>query len=898
MASNDGATPTVADEGEGTGCCRVLGCNRDMASERRYYQRHMICEAHLKSLCLVVDGEQMRFCQQCARLHNLTEFQGDQRSCRVRLKHRNKRRLLLKQQRREEAARQAAAQQNPHQPRSQHPPARGLGPRHQPPSSEDEDEDGERSPGPPLSGAAAGAGSDAAAGDGSDPALSDRSRQPSAPRGVARPLNTGDTAAYVAGTGRGGVGPNRGAHGSADSAVRLHPGGAPQLAALQRKRSAPSSLLDPGSGEGQPHAMRRPAGPLSGPEAASGGGGGSLRSAAAGMGSGSASGHDGASFLAQLDTWLQREAGVGVGGAAADAQYEAAADAAAAAAAGAAAGGAGYGGRAGGGGSSLLPLRHLEHPRQAAAAADGGGGGVLLADMARRRPSQGYTPQLQPLGPGPGPGPGPGAQGLHRADSSSPMAVGGSPPSYGVAPQPGGSPLPPGQGPSSGPHGMSHGQGHGVGASVGMDPLGRPFLSVPPLPHRPPELDMDYEGEGPGGPGLGPGSAHEAHEALVLQQQLRMLQQHRELEARRVRALEAQRRESLLEAEHQRVLASREREVREQLLRRSNTGLAAAATPHGIGMGVGMGGMGNGGGSSGGHPAAGMDPHFGRTSAGLLLMRSGAEEPDRMLELIREEIEGRAPLGGQRHTAPPPQHLYERAPPAPATGRYLGPPEPAPDWHEPVGRLQHPSHSPHLQPYPHHHHSQPQPQSYHHHHPQQQQHQYDHQYDHPQYDHPQYDHPQYDHPHHQQQHQHSSHQQQLRQHSGGWAHDSPSPPPPQLAQRQLSAGWEPQHAASYHPAHSGGRGSYGTDGPEPQPLSRTYPAHNGHRASEHYGGEAEYGRALTAPELGMEWERQGQRQGHEQRYAWEARQQAQAESYRGQGWDGYGGGVGGESPPE
>ena len=37
-------------------CCprtQVLGCLRSMASERKYYQRHMICELHLKCLTLV-----------------------------------------------------------------------------------------------------------------------------------------------------------------------------------------------------------------------------------------------------------------------------------------------------------------------------------------------------------------------------------------------------------------------------------------------------------------------------------------------------------------------------------------------------------------------------------------------------------------------------------------------------------------------------------------------------------------------------------------------------------------------------------------------------------------------------------------------------------------------------
>ncbi|GIL55443.1 hypothetical protein Vafri_11010, partial [Volvox africanus] len=100
--SSDDSGSHYGQGGAVEGRCRVLGCTKEMALERKYYQRHMICEEHLKSLCLLVDGQRMRFCQQCARLHNISQFEGTRRSCRVRLKHRNKRRHIQKRQRQEQ----------------------------------------------------------------------------------------------------------------------------------------------------------------------------------------------------------------------------------------------------------------------------------------------------------------------------------------------------------------------------------------------------------------------------------------------------------------------------------------------------------------------------------------------------------------------------------------------------------------------------------------------------------------------------------------------------------------------------------------------------------------------------------------------------------------------------
>jgi hypothetical protein len=46
------------------------------------FDRFRICEIHLKSLSLTIDGKPHRFCQQHGRFHELSEFEGNKRSCR------------------------------------------------------------------------------------------------------------------------------------------------------------------------------------------------------------------------------------------------------------------------------------------------------------------------------------------------------------------------------------------------------------------------------------------------------------------------------------------------------------------------------------------------------------------------------------------------------------------------------------------------------------------------------------------------------------------------------------------------------------------------------------------------------------------------------------------------
>ncbi|PNH12158.1 Squamosa promoter-binding-like protein 3, partial [Tetrabaena socialis] len=72
--------------------CQVEGCGHDLSNEKGYYQRYRVCEPHLKMLVIAVEGKDCRFCQQCGRFHELTEFDGNKRSCRARLQQHNARR--------------------------------------------------------------------------------------------------------------------------------------------------------------------------------------------------------------------------------------------------------------------------------------------------------------------------------------------------------------------------------------------------------------------------------------------------------------------------------------------------------------------------------------------------------------------------------------------------------------------------------------------------------------------------------------------------------------------------------------------------------------------------------------------------------------------------------------
>ncbi|GLU22982.1 hypothetical protein SLE2022_390180 [Rubroshorea leprosula] len=85
-----GSSTTAGGSSQPT--CQVDGCTTDMTEAKRYHRRHKVCEFHAKAPVVLLGGLQQRFCQQCSRFHELSEFDEAKRSCRRRLAGHNERR--------------------------------------------------------------------------------------------------------------------------------------------------------------------------------------------------------------------------------------------------------------------------------------------------------------------------------------------------------------------------------------------------------------------------------------------------------------------------------------------------------------------------------------------------------------------------------------------------------------------------------------------------------------------------------------------------------------------------------------------------------------------------------------------------------------------------------------
>mmetsp|Transcript_24654 Transcript_24654/g.58672 ORF Transcript_24654/g.58672 Transcript_24654/m.58672 type:complete len:633 (-) Transcript_24654:240-2138(-) len=72
--------------------CQVPGCEAELSELKIYNQRYRVCKFHLKTDATIINGVAQRFCQQCSKFHELSEFDAGRRSCRARLSQHNKRR--------------------------------------------------------------------------------------------------------------------------------------------------------------------------------------------------------------------------------------------------------------------------------------------------------------------------------------------------------------------------------------------------------------------------------------------------------------------------------------------------------------------------------------------------------------------------------------------------------------------------------------------------------------------------------------------------------------------------------------------------------------------------------------------------------------------------------------
>nr|AOC59153.1 squamosa promter-binding-like protein 12 [Nicotiana tabacum] len=75
--------------------CQVEKCKVDLSGAKKYYKRHKVCQVHAKAPIVVVAALRQRFCQQCSRFHEVSEFDGTKRSCRRRLAGHNERRRKI-----------------------------------------------------------------------------------------------------------------------------------------------------------------------------------------------------------------------------------------------------------------------------------------------------------------------------------------------------------------------------------------------------------------------------------------------------------------------------------------------------------------------------------------------------------------------------------------------------------------------------------------------------------------------------------------------------------------------------------------------------------------------------------------------------------------------------------
>ncbi|KAL6657989.1 hypothetical protein ACP70R_005769 [Stipagrostis hirtigluma subsp. patula] len=91
-AGGAGAAVAAGGGSGGGQSCQVERCGADLSDVKRYYRRHKVCEVHFKAPVVLVAGLRQRFCQQCSRFHELSEFDEQKRSCRRRLVGHNERR--------------------------------------------------------------------------------------------------------------------------------------------------------------------------------------------------------------------------------------------------------------------------------------------------------------------------------------------------------------------------------------------------------------------------------------------------------------------------------------------------------------------------------------------------------------------------------------------------------------------------------------------------------------------------------------------------------------------------------------------------------------------------------------------------------------------------------------
>jgi len=92
--------------------CHVKSCRADLRDSKPYNRRYNMCPDCMKAGSVLVDDNEMRWCQQCSCLHPLSEFRGEKRSCTEKMDKHKERRRARNKERRMEAKKGRAASQN------------------------------------------------------------------------------------------------------------------------------------------------------------------------------------------------------------------------------------------------------------------------------------------------------------------------------------------------------------------------------------------------------------------------------------------------------------------------------------------------------------------------------------------------------------------------------------------------------------------------------------------------------------------------------------------------------------------------------------------------------------------------------------------------------------------
>ncbi|KAJ1428826.1 SBP domain [Sesbania bispinosa] len=72
--------------------CQVPGCEVDITELKGYHRRHRVCLRCANASTVLLHDEPKRYCQQCGKFHDLSDFDEGKRSCRRKLERHNNRR--------------------------------------------------------------------------------------------------------------------------------------------------------------------------------------------------------------------------------------------------------------------------------------------------------------------------------------------------------------------------------------------------------------------------------------------------------------------------------------------------------------------------------------------------------------------------------------------------------------------------------------------------------------------------------------------------------------------------------------------------------------------------------------------------------------------------------------